>query len=576
MPIPDIERTDFLLVVGANPLVSHGSVLSAPRVRERLLEIEGRGGRVVCVDPRRSETARQFEHQPIRPDGDAWLLLSMIHTIFDEGLADAGFLEARTSGWDELRRIAAGHPPEATEAFTGIAPARVRELARDFAASESAAAYGRTGSCLGRFGTLVAFLLDALNAVTGNVDRPGGSVFGDPPIALDEIGERLGLATYGEDRARFGDFPDVLGEMPASLLPLEITTPGERQLRALFVSAGNPVLSVPDGDALEEAFGELDLLVSLDFYVNETNRHADYVLPATTMYERDDVPVALLSFFSTPFIQVTEAVCDPPGEAREEWEVIDAIAKRIGKAPYSVPAFRALAKLGIRLSPRRLVDLLLRTGPRGDWFGLRRSGISVAKLLRRHPHGLILSDHLETGILERKLRNADKRIDLAPAAIVTELGRMAGAGADADGFPLRLIGLRELRSHNSWMHNAPLLMRGDRVQALRIHPDDAAEHGLEDGGIARLESKSGAVEVPVAVTEDLTPGAVALPHGWGHTGGGWQVANGNPGVNVNLLASSAPEDLEVLAGMAHLNGIPVKVSAVSAPAAVTGAGAAAP
>jgi len=575
VPIPDIERTDFLLMVGANPLVSHGSVLSAPRVRERLLELEARGGRVVCVDPRRSETARQFEHQAIRPDGDAWLLLSMIHTIFDEGLADTGFLEARTSGWQELRRLAAGHPPEATEAVTGIAPEGVRELARDFAGSESAAAYGRTGSCLGRFGTLVAFLLDALNAVTGNVDRPGGSVFGDPPIRLDDLGERIGLATYGKDRSRFGDFPDVLGEMPASLLPLEITTPGERQLRALFVSAGNPVLSVPDGDALEAALGELDLLVSIDLYVNETNSHADYVLPTTTMYERDDVPVALLSFFATPFIQVTEAVSEPPGEAREEWEVIDGIARRIGKAPYSVPAFRALAKLGIRLSPRRLVDLLLRTGPRGDWFGLRRSGLSVAKLLRRHPHGLVLSEHLKTGILERKLRTPSKRIDLAPAPIVTEIARMAGAGADAEGFPLRLIGLRELRSHNSWMHNSPLLMRGDRVQALRVHPDDAAEHGLEDGGTARLQSKTAAVEVPVAVTDEMTPGAVALPHGWGHRGG-WRLANGNPGVNVNLLASSAPEDLEALAGMAHLNGIPVRVAPVRAPVAASPAGAAVP
>ncbi len=197
IPIPDIERTDFLFMVGANPLVSHGSVLSAPRVRERLLAIEERGGRVVCVDPRRSETAKQFEHQPIRPDGDAWLLLSMIHTIFDEGLADEGFLDANTDGWSELRRFAAAHPPEATEDRTGIAPERVRELARDFAGSESAAAYGRTGSCLGRFGTLVAFLLDALNAVTGNVDRPGGSVFGDPPMPLDDIGDRIGLAPTG-------------------------------------------------------------------------------------------------------------------------------------------------------------------------------------------------------------------------------------------------------------------------------------------------------------------------------------------------------------------------------------------
>ena len=260
---------------------------------------------------------------------------------------------------------------------------------------------------------------------------------------------------------------------------------------------------------------------------------------------------------------------------RQEWEIIDAITRRIGRAPYSVPAFRALAKVGVRLSPRRLVDLLLRTGPKGDWFGLRPSGLSVAKLLRRHPHGLVLSDHVKTGILRAKLRTASKRIDLAPPAIVAELGRLSEVREEPGEFPLRLIGMRELRSHNSWMHNAPLLMRGERVHALRIHPDDAVEHGLEDGGTARLQSKSGAVEVPVTVTDEMTPGAVALPHGWGHRGG-WQVANANAGVNVNLLASGAPEDLEALAGMAHLNGIPVRVSAISAPAAEAPAGAAAP
>ncbi len=563
VPIPDIERTDFLLMVGANPLVSHGSVLSAPRVRERLLAIEARGGRIVCVDPRRSETARQFEHQPIRPDGDAWLLLSMLNTVFEEGLADTGFLESHTEGWRELETLVEAYPPEVTEEITGIGPERVRELARDFAGSEAAAAYGRTGSCLGRFGTLVAFLLDALSIVTGNVDRPGGTVFGDPPIALDELGEKIGVATYGSTTARFGDFPDVLGNLPASLLPLEITTPGERQMRALFVSAGNPVLSVPDGDALESALGELDLMVSLDFYVNETNRHADYVLPTTTMYEREDLPVALMPFFATPYVQATEAVVEPAGEARQEWEIIDDISRRIGKAPYSVRALRVLAKVGMRIPPRRLVDLLLRVGPKGDLFGLRRSGLSMGKLIRRHPHGLVLADGLKTGILRSKLRTPSKRIRLAPPEIATEIARAGTAEGVVEDFPLRLIGLRELRSHNSWMHNSPLLMRGDRVHALRIHPDDAALYGLEDGARAELASKSGSVEVPVSVTDEMTPGAVALPHGWGHSGGG-QVANGNPGVNVNLLASGAPEDLEALAGMAHLNGIPVRVAPVSA------------
>ena len=558
IPIPDLHRTSFLFMVGANPLVSHGSVLSAPRIREQLLEIE----RVVVVDPRRTETARQFEHLPIRPDTDALLLMSMLAVIFEEGLSDRVFLERLGEGAGELERLAAAHPPEETEATTTIPAARVRELARAFAAADGAAAYGRTGSCLGRHGTLVAFLLDALNAVTGNLDRPGGAVFGRPPVALDDVGEQVGLATYGERHSRIGGFPDVIGNMPAALLPLEIETPGEGQVRALFVSAGNPVLSVPDGEALERALKGLELFVSIDLYVNETNRHADYVLPATTFYEREDLPLAFLGFFSTPFIQFSDAVVPPPGECRQEWELIEELSRRLGLAPYSAKPLRRLARLGMRLRPEQLADLLLRTGPSGDLFGLRRGGLSL-KRLREHPHGLVLAGEIATGVLPDKLRTPDRRVRLAPPEIVAEVERLASSNGGDPRFPLRMIGMRELRSHNSWMHNAPLLMRGGRVQALRVHPDDAAAHGLEDGGEARLESKEGAVTVPVTVSDEMTPGTVALPHGWGHRGG-WRLANSNAGVNVNLLAASGPDDLERLAGMAHLNGIPVRVSPVGA------------
>src|SRR5215211_7518601 len=557
VPIPDLRRTDFLLMVGANPLVSPGSVLSAPRVRDQLHDITRRGGRVVVVDPRRTETARQFEHVPITPDTDAWLLLAMLQVIFVEGLVDDGFLAGQAAGADRLRALAATHTPESVAARTGIDAEAIAQLARDFAAADAAAAYGRTGSCLGRFGTLVAFLLDALNAVTGNLDAPGGAVFGRPAIALDDVGHRFGLDTYGKLRSRFGDFPDVLGNLPASLMPREIETPGDSQLRALFVSAGNPVLSVPDGDALERALGKLDLLVSLDFYVNETNRHADYVLPATTFLERDDVPVAFLGFFSQPFIQATEPVVAPAGEAREEWEVIDDLAKALGVQPYSVPPLRALARAGVRLTPQRLVDLMLRTGPAGDLFGLRRGGLSLAKL-RKRPHGVVLGDAIPTGVLRGRIRHRDHRLQLAPADIEAEVRRMESANGADPAFPLRLIGMRELRSHNSWMHNSPLLMRGGRTHALRVHPDDAAALGLEEGDEARVESKSGAVVVAVKVTDEMTPGTVALPHGWGHRGG-WRLANEHPGANVNLLASAEPEDLERLAGMAFLNGIPVRL-----------------
>src|SRR3954471_19599261 len=352
VPIPDLGRTKLLLMVGANPLVSHGSVLSAPRIREQLLATE----RVVVVDPRRTETARQFEHVPVRPDSDAWLLLSLLHVVFDEGLADGRFLADCAEGAAQLAHAVRDYPPEDTEARTGVPADRARALARDFAVAEGAGAYGRTGSCLGRFGTLVSFLLDALNAVTGNLDRPGGAVFGNPPIALDDVAERIGLGTYGKRRDRFGGFPDVLGNLPASLLPRKIETPSEEgsdepQLRALFVSAGNPLLSVPDGQALERAFGKLDLLVSLDFYVNETGRLADYVLPTTTFLERDDTPVAFLGFYTTRFVQHSDAVVPPAGEAREEWEIVEDLARPLGITPSSVRELRFLGRFGLRVKP---------------------------------------------------------------------------------------------------------------------------------------------------------------------------------------------------------------------------------
>ena len=560
VPIPDLNRTDFLFVVGANPLVSHGSVLSAPRVREQLNAVVDRGGRVVVVDPRRSETARQFEHVAIRPDSDAWMLLSMLHVIFTEGLADRAYMDSHVGGADALAAQARRFDPERTEAVTGIPADTLREIARAFATAPSAAAYGRTGSCLGRFGTLVAYLLDALNAVTGNLDRPGGAVFGRPPIALDELGEKAGLATYGKEHSRIGGFPDVIGNLPAALIPQEITTPGDRQIRAFFVSAGNPVLSVPNGAALEAAFEELDLLVSLDLYVSDTSRHAHYVLPATTFLEREDVPVAFMGFFSTPFVQVTEAVVPPRGQARQEWRIIDDLSRRIGIAPYSLKPLRTLARLGYRISPKRLIDLVLRTGPAGDWFGLRRGGLSLGKVARS-PHGIVLGDHIATNVLGKRVRHADRRVQVGDAAALGEIERMESANGHAPQFPLSLIGLRELRSHNSWMHNSPLLMRGGRTHALRIHPDDAAAAGLADGDHARITSASGALEAPVTLTDEMNPGTVALPHGWGHRGG-WQLANRAGGANVNQLAPSDPGDLEKLAGMSHLNGIPVRVEAV--------------
>ncbi len=565
IPIPDLQRTSFLLMVGANPFVSHGSVLTAPKVKEQLHGIVERGGRVVVVDPRRTETARHFDHVAVRPDTDAWMLFSLLCVLIEEGLTDEQSLARETTGWARVRDLARALPPEQTEGRTGVAAADLRTLARDLAGADRAAVYGRTGSCLGRFGTLVAFLLDVLMLATGNLDRAGGGVFGRPAVAFDEVAARAGLDTYGKVHSRLGGFPDVLGALPASLLAQEMTTPGEGQIRAFFTSAGNPVLSCPDGPALERALDGLDLYVSIDLYVNETNRHADYVLPSATWLERDDLPIAFLGFYTTPFVQYSDAVVPPRGDAREEWEIIDLIAREIGVHPYALPALRVLSKLGYRMTPQRLVDVLLRTGRDGDRFGLRRGGLSL-KALRRSPHGVVTERSIPTGVILERVRHADHRIHLDHPQLNAEVERLQTVNGDDPRFPLRLIGLRELRSHNSWMHNSPLLMRGGRAQPLRIHPDDAERHGLEDGGSARLASKSGSVEVPVRVTDEVMPGVVALPHGWGHHGG-WRLANAAGGVNVNVLASADAGDLEPLAGMAFLNGIPVRVEPV-APAVV--------
>ena len=287
----------------------------------------------------------------------------------------------------------------------------MRALARDLATAERAAVYGRTGSCLGRNGTLVAFLLDALNLVTGNLDREGGAMFGDPPIDFTRVTEMVGLGTYDKVRSRIGDLPEVLGSLPASVMAKEMTTPGPGQIKAMFFSAGNPVSSVPNGDELEAAIETTELSVSIDLYVTETSRHCDFVLPATTFYEREDFPLPFLALHTTPYIQMTEKVVEPRGEARQEWEMIEEIAGRIGVTPSSSWPLRQLGRIGVKISPRRLVDLLLRTGPKGDLFGLRRGGLSIKKLAE-NPHGIVLAEHLEGGVMRKQLRTKDHRVHL--------------------------------------------------------------------------------------------------------------------------------------------------------------------
>ena len=544
LPIPDLAHTSYLLMLGSNPFVSHGSMISDPRIADTLRGIIERGGEVVVVDPRRTETARAFDHLPIRAGTDPWFLLSLLHVIIERDDVDHPFIDRFTTGFDELTATVREFSPETTEQITGVPAARVRQIAHTFAAADTGIVFGRTGTCTQRFGTLANVLQDLLNIVTGNVDRPGGWIFGWSPMDFEAATKRAGRDTYGAVRSRVGNLPDVIANLPGTVLAAEITTPGEGQIHALLTTGGNPVMSVPDPDALEGALALLDLHVSFDLYVTETNRWADYVLPVPTFLERGDVQL-MSTESAIPFIQVTEPVVSRAGDTREEWEILRDLADAMGRPELSLPA-----------DPRTLVDGLL-----------AEAGLSWAGLATDHPHGLVIADRQKVGVLAEKISHPNGRIPLVHPEIAIEIDRLEAA--EDPEFPLRLIGLREARTHNSWMHNAPMLTLGRRrpTPSVRVHPDDASNLGVVDGEMVVLRSRSGAVEVPVAVTDEMTPGNVAYPHGWGHQGG-WEVANAAGGVNVNRLSSARVEDLERLAAMAVLNGVQVRIerTAHAAPA----------
>ena len=566
VPFPDLSRTELLVVMGANPVVSHGSLIAAPRMRERMHAIVKRGGRVLVIDPRRTETANQFEWLGIRPDGDALLLLSLLQVMFAEDLVDRPTLAAKAEGVGWLAEQCAAFAPERTEASTGIPADTVRSLARDLVRTPRAALYGRLGTCAGRSGTLTTYLLDAVNLVAGNLDVPGGAVFGSLGIPGEQwIATAFGALLrrgYRRNRTRIGGFGSLVRSEPATLMAKEIAEPGEGQIRALFVSAGNPVLSVPNGPALNDAMKKLELSVALDFYVTETTSQCDYILPTTTMYEREDFPLLSQTFLIQPFRQATTAVIPPRGQARTEWEIIDDLMQRMtGRTRMLtvLAGLRSAARLaGRRLSLKPVVDGIIRFGPGGDLGGLRRGGLSFESLNREHPHGKVLADEIATGVLSRAVSYRGRRIALKHRGIGDDIKDLSRR-EDPAGFPLRLIGMRDSRSENSWMHNAPLLMRGERGPKALMHIADAGLRGIAEGDDVAVRSPFGKIALPATLTEDIVPGTVAIPHGWGHRGGGWKVANAAGGANVNELTSDDPEDVELLSGMAWLSGVPIEV-----------------
>jgi anaerobic selenocysteine-containing dehydrogenase len=582
-PVPDLDRTSYLLLLGANPLASNGSLATAPDWPGRLRRIRERGGAVVVVDPKRTPTAeRASEHVPIRPGTDAQLLMAMVRTLFAERLVQLGDgAREFVSGVEVVEGLARDFTPEAVAARCGVDAGTIRRLARELAKAPSAAVYGRTGTCTQEFGTLTSWLIDVLNVLSGNLDRPGGAMFPKPAAGGPNT---LGRPRYGREtrigrwRSRVRGLPESFGELPVACLAEEIETPGEGQVRALITIAGNPALSAPNSGRLQRTLASLELLLSVDFYVNETTRHADVILPPPSPLERGHYDLAFYLFalrnvanYSPPAFPLQ------PGQL-DEWQILSKLAlaaqglgadadpaladdaairvlvERAVADPHSPFHERdtdeVLAELAPRTGPERMLDLMLRAGP---------YRLTLDTLLE-HPHGVDLGP-LQPRLPE-VLRTPSGMVELAPEPLVADVERLRASlvrAAEGEDGTLVLIGRRHLRSNNSWMHNIGTLVKGKARCTLQVNPADAARIGLEDGGAARISSQTGALVAPVELTEAVAPGVVSLPHGWGHDlpGVAMAVARAHAGVNSNMLADDARYD--ELSGNAVLNGIPVQV-----------------
>jgi anaerobic selenocysteine-containing dehydrogenase len=589
VPVPDVDRTDYLLMLGANPFASNGSLATAPDWPGRIEALIARGGKLVVVDPRRSRTAEAAtEHVAVKPGADAFLLMAMVNVLGAEGLVDPGPNGEYLAGVDEVLAVAAPFTPEATAPVTGVDADTVRRLARELAAAPTACVYGRIGTTTAEFGTITSWLVDVLNALTGNLDRPGGAMF---TKAAAGSSNTRGTPRYGRGvrlhrrRSRVRGAPETLGELPVACLAEEIDTPGEGQVRALVTVAGNPVVSTPNAGRLDAALAGLDFYVAVDPYVNETTRHADVILPPPTALQKSHYDLALLQLALRNVTNYSPPVLPRPEGQPDEWELLARLAlvfqgagatadpalvddlvlgSLVGSAvadetgPFAgQDADEVIASLGDRRGPERILDFMLRAGP----YDLTLDDLLAA------PHGIDL------GPLEPRLpdvlRTPSGMVELAPEVIVADVDRLAAGLAErtahaANGNGMVLIGRRDLRSNNSWMHNVEVLVKGRPRCTMHVHPDDATRLGLTDGAGADVTSRAGKLTVPVEVTDAIRPGVVSIPHGWGHDmpGAELSVARRYAGVNSNLLAD---EDLmDPVSGTTVLNGIPVTVTPAAA------------
>jgi len=543
MPIPDIDRTDYFLMLGANPLASNGSIWTVPDVRKRIKDLTGRGGKLVVIDPRRTETAElASEHHFIKPGTDAALLLALIHVIFRDDLLSLGALADFTDGLEDVRNAVLSLTPDWASAITGVAASDIERIATDMATARAGICYGRMGVSTQAYGTLCQWAIQVINVITGNLDKPGGSLFTKP--AMDQVtnSSRGGFARF---TSRGRGLPEFNYELPAAALADEIKTPGEGQIKLMFTGAGNPVLSTPNGRAVDEAFEELEFMISLDPALNETTRHADIILPPTSPLEHDNYDFAFHNLAIRNTARYTPAVFDKPEGALHDWEIFaelgDRLAERLGVEPMP------------RVPPHKVVDAALQAGPYGrgsEW------NLSIEKL-KEYPSGIDFGP-LEPSCPER-LQTTDKRIPLAIPEALADINRLLSDVTISEG-GYRLIGRRNVRDNNSWMHNHQRLVKGKPRCNLLMHPDDVAKEGWSEGMQVTIKSRVGAITAELTPSAEVMPGVISLPHGYGHglQGTRSEVANTNAGVSCNDVTDE--QFLDLLSGNAAINGVPVELS----------------
>lgn len=558
---PDIDHSNFLILVGTNPKISKMSFIQLPRPMERLEEVEKRGGKVVWINPRKTESAQTLgEHIAIRPETDAFFMLGFLNELIASGSIDRDRVSPHMNGFGEIERMVEPWTPEKVEAVTRIPAATLKELVAGYIAADGAAIYCSTGVNQTRFGMLTFWLQEVINAISGNLDRRGGTLIGQPVFSVDMMNQE-------QRHSRIDNVPYVVGQVPGPLLANEILTPGKGRIRAMINMAGNPLLSFPNSDRLAEAFDDLELFICMDIVRNETAEHADYVLPGLHALERADIPFyffTMMGLMPKRYVQYTDAVMDAPGEARDEALILQQICAAAGRPVFGSRWMKLLFGVSGVLKKIPLIGKTLSLDEL--FFGLmsRRAGLGGLKNLRKHPDGLLLEDNQPGDYLGQRVEKSSGKVELAPPEFLERVATLDEVyeAELQNSNALKLIQKRERFTHNSWAHNVHAFVKGKRnTNYLYIHPEDAGSRQLKDGDLAQISANGKSIRVPAKFDPNMMIGTVSVPHGWGHQKAeGLSVAKETQGVNVNVILPDGSDSIEPISGMAHMNGVLVDVT----------------